>query len=99
VSFSIIRTTDRLTVKLEGSITIRDAHELASQLREMVEADVPTNVETAGIEDIDTCMLQLLYALRMSASGVAFDNPSEAFIAASERIGLRREFLGAREEL
>jgi hypothetical protein len=49
------------------------------------------------LEDIDTCILQLLYALRKTVPGVSFDNPSEFFIAAVDRCGLRRELLSARE--
>jgi hypothetical protein len=51
------------------------------------------------LEDIDTCVLQVLYSLRRTVPALAFDNPSTAFIAALDRCGLRRELLGAREGL
>jgi hypothetical protein len=51
------------------------------------------------LEDIDTCILQLLYSLRQTVPALSFDKPSEAFIAAVDRCGMRRELLGAREDL
>jgi hypothetical protein len=55
------------------------------------------SAETRDLEDIDTCILQLLYSLRKTAAILSFDNPSEVFLRAADRCGLRRELLSARE--
>ena len=95
--FSISKQSGRQILKLEGAITIRHAQELAAGLGEGLEDGVPTGVDTAGLEDIDTCILQLLCALRQTLPGLVFDNPSAAFTLAVDRCGLRRELLGMRE--
>jgi hypothetical protein len=56
-------------------------------------------VDTGSLEDIDTCILQLLCSLRKTVPAFSFDNPSEVFIGAVDRCGLRRELLGGREDL
>jgi anti-anti-sigma regulatory factor len=78
-------------------MTIRHAQELASRLEGDLAEGVPVSVETGGLVDIDTCILQLLCALRKTVPALSFESPSEAFAAAVERTGLRRELLGARE--
>jgi anti-anti-sigma regulatory factor len=97
--FSIAGAPGRQILKLEGAVTIRHAQDLAARLGEGLEAGTPVEVDTRGLEDIDTCILQLLYSLRRTTPAISFDNPSEVFIGALERCGLRRELLGAREDL
>ena|ERR1035438_3326191 len=95
--FSIANTEGRQILRLEGSVTIRHAHDLAAKLAEDLEDGAPVAVDTAGLEDVDTCILQLLYSLRKTFPALSFNEPSEAFIGALDRCGLRRELLGARE--
>ncbi len=95
--FSLAVQPDIQIVKLEGVVTIRHAMELAATLSEGLDESTPVSVETQSLEDIDTCILQLLCSLRKTVNQLAFDNPSEVFINAVERCGLRRELLGARE--
>ena len=95
--FSIATHQGRQILKLTGTVTIRHAQDLAARLGEGLEEGVPAAVDTAGLEDIDTCILQLLCSLRKAVPGLSFDNPSEAFSGAVDRSGLRRELLGARE--
>ncbi len=64
-----------------------------------LEDHTPVRVDTQNLEDIDTCILQLLCSLRKTALALSFDNPSEAFVNAIERCGLQRELIGAREGL
>ena len=97
--FSITSTQGRLVLELEGAVTIRDAQDLAARLGEGLGDGVPVDVDTEGVADIDTCILQLLYSLRKTVPALSFDNPSEAFTAAVDRCGLRRELLSAREGL
>ena len=92
--FSIATQQGRQVLKLEGAVTIRHAQELAARLGE---GGAPASVDTTGLEDIDTCILQLLCSLRKTVPALGFDNPSAAFIGAADRSGLRRELLGARE--
>jgi len=95
--FSIAGTPDRPVLKLDGSVTIKHAQDLGARLAEGFEEGKPAGVDTETLEDIDTCILQLLCSLRRTVAALAFDNPSEAFVRAVDRSGLRRELLGARE--
>jgi len=98
--FSIAGAQGRLILKLEGAVTIRHAQDLAGALVAGFEEGAPVAaVDTVALEDIDTCVLQILYSLRKTLPAVAFDNPSAVFLAALDRCGLRRELLGAREGL
>jgi anti-anti-sigma regulatory factor len=97
--FSVIAMQGRQVLKLDGAVTIRHAQELAARLGEGLEDGTPVGVDTAGLEDIDTCILQLLYSLRETVPALSFDSPSEVFIRAVDRCGLRRELLGAQVDL
>jgi anti-anti-sigma regulatory factor len=99
VPFSIAKEQDRQILKLEGSVTIRHAQDLAATLAQGLEEGTPVGVDTAGLEDIDTCILQLLCSLRKTVPALSFDDPPELFIGALDRCGLRRELLGAGEGL
>ena len=99
MAFAITGTAERQILTLGGSITIRNAQELAGKLGEGLEDGKPLRVDTQDLEDIDTSILQLLYSLRKSVPALSFDNPSDVFICAVDRCGLRRELLGAREGL
>jgi hypothetical protein len=99
VPFSIANKQGRQILRLEGAVTIRHAQDLAAKLGEGLEDGTPIGVDTGDLEDIDTCILQLLYSLRKTFPALSFDNPSDAFIGAVDRCGLRRELLGAREGL
>ena len=95
--YSIAKHRGRQILKLEGAVTIRHARDLAAKLGEGLADGAPVGVDTVGLEDIDTCILQLLCSLRKTLPGMGFENPSAAFIAAVDRSGLRRELLGTRE--
>ncbi len=95
--FSINTTQGRQILKLFGTVTVRHAQEVAAGLGEALEDGPPVEVETGQLEDIHTCILQLLCSLRKTAA-LSFDDPSKVFIGAVERCGLRRELLGARED-
>lgn len=97
--FSIANTQGRQILELAGAVTIRDAQELAAKLVEGLQDGVPMGVSTGSLEDIDTCILQLLYSLTKTVASLSFDTPSDVFVGAVERSGLRRELLGAREDL
>lgn len=96
--FSIAHEQGRQILKLEGAITIRNAQELAARLAEGLEDGTPVRVDTAALEDIDTCILQILCSLRKGVAALSFDHPSNVFVAAVERSALRRELLSARED-
>ena len=96
--FSMANKQGRQILTLEGAVTIRHAPDLAVRLGDL-EDGVPVGIETGNLQDIDTCILQLLCALRRTVPSTCFDSPSDTFIAAADRCGLRRELLGAREGL
>jgi anti-anti-sigma regulatory factor len=97
MAFSITNTPDKLVLKLEGAVTIKQAQALATRLGETLIDGAAVEVDTSGLEDIDTCILQLLYSLRKTATAISFDDSSEVFLAAVDRCGLRRELLNVRE--
>jgi anti-anti-sigma regulatory factor len=97
--FSIVDQAGRLILKVEGAITIRHAQECATTLADDFEDAMPAGIDTAGLTDIDTCILQLLYSLRRSFPALQFENPSEVFVSAVDRCGMRRELLSAQEGL
>ena len=95
--FSVANKQGRQVLRLEGAVTIRHAQDLAARLGDL-EDGTSVGVDTGNLEDIDTCILQLLCSLRKTVPALSFDSPSDAFIAAVDRCGLRRELLSAREE-
>jgi anti-anti-sigma regulatory factor len=97
VSFSLVNRQGTLVLTLEGTVTIRHAGDLAAKLGEDLEDGMPVAVDTGGLEDIDTCVLQLLCSLRKAAASLSCESPSEAFVGQVDRCGLRRELLGGRE--
>jgi len=99
VPFSIVSTQEKVVLTLEGAVTVGQAQDLAASLTEGLENGTRVGVNTAGLKDIDTCILQLLCSLRRTVAELSFDGPSEAFLGAVDRCGLRRELLGAREGL
>ena len=99
MQFSITKKPGGQTLTLEGAVTVRNAEELAAKLGEDLEDGTPVEVDTAGLEDVDTCILQLLYSLRKTVPALSFVNPSEAFNVQVDRRCLRRELFSAREGL
>jgi anti-anti-sigma regulatory factor len=99
MAFSIAGAEGKQILKLEGAVTIRHAQDLAAKLHENLQDGLPLVVDTAGLEDIDTCILQLLYSLFKTVPALEFDNPPDAFLNAVDRCGLRRDLLGGREDL
>ena len=97
--FSIVNETSGQTIKLEGAVTIRNAQEMAAYLKDALEDGAATAIDTQCLEDIDTCILQLLCSLRKTISPLSFVNPSAVFLGAVDRCGLRRELLAVREGL
>ena len=97
--FSITDLPGRRILKLEGSVTILHAQDLAGKLAESPDYGASVMVDTKNLEDMDTCMLQLLCSLRKAVPSLSFDNPSEAFIRALDRCGMRRELLGGKDML
>jgi anti-anti-sigma regulatory factor len=96
--FSITNKPDGQLLKLEGAVTVQHAQQLATVLVEGLRGGRHLGVDTAGLVDIDTCVLQLLQSVRKTVPALSFENPSEVFISAVERCGLRRELLCTQEE-
>ena len=96
---SITDQQGRRTLKLEGAVNIQHAQDLAAKLGESLDESASMAVDTEKLEDIDTCMLQLLCSLRKAVPALSFDDPSDAFIRALDRCGMRRELLGGKDIL
>ena len=96
--FIVRRTEGTLTVELEGAVTLRHAQDLAARIGEALDGCVSVAVDTVRLRDVDTGILQLLCSLRRTVPALSFENPSEEFLAAVDRCGLRRELLGTTRE-
>jgi ABC-type transporter Mla MlaB component len=96
--FSVTSKDGRQILKLEGAVTIRHAQNLAARLAEGLEDGRPVEVDTGDLQDIDTCILQLLCSLGNTVPALSFEDPSDVFLGAADRCGLRRELLRARED-
>jgi anti-anti-sigma regulatory factor len=97
VAFSIAHKDGRQILTLEGGVTIQHAQELASRLAHALEDGAAVAVDAELLEDVDTCILQLLCSLSKTVPALSFDSPSQAFLGAVDRCGLRRELPGLRE--
>jgi anti-anti-sigma regulatory factor len=97
MAFSVAIQEGRQILALEGSVTIRDAGKLTALLSEKLDERMPVEVETARLDDIDTCILQLLCSLKKTAAELTFADPPDVFLNALDRSQLRRALLGARE--
>jgi ABC-type transporter Mla MlaB component len=97
--YTIASSQGTQILKLEGAVTIRHVRDLAARLAEVLEDGAPLGVDTASLEDIDTGVLQLLCSLGRTVPALHFDKPSDAFLRAMDRCGLRRELLGWKESL
>ena len=95
--FSVETEQGRFVLSMAGAITVQHAHDLAGRLGEVTDAGVAVSVVTTNLEDVDTCILQLLRSLQKTVPQVSFDKPSEVFIRAVDRCCLRRELLGSKE--
>ena len=94
--FSIANKEGTQVLKLQGAVTIRHVADLAAKLGESLDEGRPVEVDTDGLLDVDTCILQLLYSLRKTVA-LSFDDPSDAFVAAVDRCGMRGQLLTTRE--
>jgi anti-anti-sigma regulatory factor len=97
MAFFVTKDEGRQVLRLEGDVTVRDAGKLAALLSERLDPGLPVQVETARLEDIDTCILQLLYALSKTVSELGFSNPAPVFLNALDRSQMRRALLRRRE--
>ncbi len=97
--FSMTKREGKQILTLEGAVTIGNARKLATLLDETLEDGAPLEVESARLEDIDTCILQLLCSLKKSVPELTFADPSEVFLSVLEASQLRRALLGRRETL
>ena len=96
--FSIASDEGRQILRLEGAVTVGHSQDLAAKLGEVLEEGTRLEVDTGRLEDIDTCILQLLISLSKSIPALSFERPSDVFIGAVDRCGLRRELLSGRED-
>ena len=99
MTFFIANRAERQILTLEGSVTIREARNLAALLNDSLVEGAPLDIETARLDDIDTCILQLLCSLKKTAPEFTFVDTSAVFLSAVDRSQLRRALLGVRENL
>lgn len=96
--FAVHKTENRLSLDLEGEVTIRHAGNLAASIGEVLDGCVSVVVDTARLRDVDTSILQLLCSLHKTVPAFSFNQPSAEFLAAVNRCGLRRELLAGVQE-
>ena len=96
--FSFLALDGRQKVLLEGRITIRHAEDFAEKLGQVIKDGTPVDIDSSALEDIDTCILQLLCSLRKTVRVLSLEPASPVFMCAIERCGLRRELFDAGEK-
>jgi len=95
--FSITTHAGQQLLTLEGSVTVRDASQLAALVTGSLEEAMPLEVETGQLSDIDTCILQFLCSLHKTVPDLTFAAPSFVLLGALDRVQLRRSLLAGRE--
>jgi len=98
MSFEIQVNEQNIGLEIKGGVTARDVGEMARALAASLKSGSTVVLETAGLEDVDTSVLQMLVSLRKTVSALLVENPSEVFVNAVDRCALRRELLGAARE-
>ncbi|SPF53768.1 hypothetical protein SBA4_5830002 [Candidatus Sulfopaludibacter sp. SbA4] len=98
MAFAVHRTENTLSLELEGGVTIRQAVDLAARIAEVLDGCASVAIDTGGLQEVDSCILQLLCSLLKTAPALTFHQPSAIFLAAVDRCGLRRELLGGVRE-
>ncbi len=89
--FVIQTEKDHLLLELSESLTIQHAHKLSQALKDSLFSHSSVTVQAKELEDIDTCILQLLISVQKSCSHFTVREASSAFRSAAERSGLGRE--------
>ena len=99
VPFSIANRQGRQILKLEGAVTIRHARDLAARLAERSGRPHARRSRYRRLGGHRHLYPPAAVFAAQDRPGAFLRSPSEAFVAAVERCGLRRELLGAREGL
>ncbi len=68
-------------LSLEGCVTIRNARELGICVSNSLEANLPVEVETQQLTDIDTCVLQFLLSAPQVGFAVKFSQSFRGFVS------------------
>jgi len=93
MAYKVHQTEQELVLELKGAVTARDAAELGRSLASAMSSGASTIVRAGELEDIDTCVLQMLVSLSKTAASFVVDVPSEAFACAVDRCALGAELL------
>ena len=96
--FEIHHDGQALLLELSGAVTVRDAAELSKSLAAQLTAGASVVVRSAALEDIDSCILQILISARKTVGALTLENPSVLLVNALDRCGLRREFASGAKE-
>lgn len=93
---------NREPLRLQGSLTVREAAELRDLLRERIAAQPNATLDLSGIESVDTIGAQLVVSAARSAKAaggnLVIADPSEAWTKACRAIGIDSAFMPATEE-
>jgi anti-anti-sigma regulatory factor len=97
--FAVQTRENGLLLELTGSVTVRHAQELGKCLAASLTSGAKVTVRTRDLDDIDTCVLQLLVSLRKTAGTFVLEEMSTAFVSAVDRCALRRELFPASRDI
>jgi anti-anti-sigma regulatory factor len=90
--FFIEESSGRTVLKLEGSVTVRDAQALWSALEPVLGRAALLDVDASRLDDIDSSLLQVLCSAHKTAADFRVGAASRSFFDAVERCSLRRDF-------
>lgn len=99
MAYDVQKSATEVILELKQAVTARDVAGLSSTLAAAITTASSVRIKTERLEDIDTSVLQLLVSLRKSTRAFAVESPSEAFVTAVNRCGLRRELLAGSNEV
>jgi ABC-type transporter Mla MlaB component len=81
-------TNNANQIKVEGGLTINQAHQLKARLIESCNSAETLDVDLSEVSEIDTAGLQLLLALRLGPKPVTFIEPSPILLRAAELLNM-----------
>ena len=95
MAFQIGFTSEEVTLELAGDNAVEQAAELHQQLLAAEAGSKPVRVQAEQSGAIDITIVQLLAALQAGCPALRIERPSEQFLAALDRCGMRRHLRAA----
>jgi two-component system chemotaxis response regulator CheY len=80
--------TDKFQLKLPTVLDLAAAESFIDTMREQLRAGSPLSLDASGVESLTVPCIQIILAARKSSDLMSVNQPSDAFVAAFEDLGL-----------